>query len=137
MIKYEENQSQQFEKREVWRYASDQLGNIILFVLLMIPIYIVFMIISIIFAFIPLIGMLVQYVLQFFLAAWLGVSFFDMLQNKKSVSAALGEGWNLVSKNFWKSVGVNFILGLLLGILMMVAPNCTRSYYWRLHLSCS
>lgn len=120
MINYEHHQSQQFEKREVWKYASSQLGNIILFVLLMIPIYFVFLIISLIFAFIPLIGLVVQYCLQFFLAAWLGVSFFDMLQNKKSVSAGLGEGWNLVSSNFWKSIGVNFIMGLLLLILMMV-----------------
>ena len=44
-----------------------------------------------------------------------------MLQNKKGVTDSLGEGWNLVTKNFWKSVGVNFVLGLLLGILMMIA----------------
>ena len=49
-----------------------------------------------------------------------GVSFFEMLQNKKPVGAALSEGWNLVKNNFWRSVGVNFVMGLLLFILLML-----------------
>ena len=120
MIKYEQHESKNFETKAVWNYASEQLGNIILFVLLLIPIYLVFIIISVIFAFIPFLGFIIQYILQFFIAAWIGVSFFDMLHNKKGVTAALGEGWNLVTKNFWMSVGVNFILGILLAILMFI-----------------
>ena len=120
MIKYEGIESNNFEKKEVWDYTKGQFANIVLFVLLMIPIYLGFMIISVILAIIPLVGIFVQYILQFFLAAWLGVSFFDMLQNKKGVMEALREGWNLVTKSFWKSVGVNFILGLLIGILILV-----------------
>jgi hypothetical protein len=121
MIKYEGNQNNNFNKKEVWEYTKSQFGNILVFILLMIPIYVAFFIISIIFAFIPIVGMFIQYILQFFIAAWLGVSFYDMLQNKKGVTESLGEGWNLVTKNFWKSVGVNFILGLLIGILMIIA----------------
>lgn len=120
MVKYEDNQNNNFDKKEVWEYTKSQFGNILVFILLMIPIYIGFFIVSIIFAFIPIVGIFVQYILQFFIAAWLGVSFYDMLQNKKGVTESLGEGWNLVTKNFWKSVGVNFILGLLIGILMMI-----------------
>lgn len=121
MIKYEEKQGGNFDKKEVWEYAKNQFGNIVLFILLMIPIFLVLMIISIIFAFIPLVGIFANYISQFFIQAWLGVSFYDMLQNKKGVTDALGEGWNLVTKNFWKSIGVNFILGLLIGVLIMVA----------------
>ena len=121
MIKYENNHNNNFNKKEVWEYTKSQFGNILVFILLLIPIYFVFIIVSLIFAFIPIVGLFVQYILQFFIAAWLGVSFYDMLQNKKGVTEGLGEGWNLVTKNFWKSVGVNFILGLLIGILMMIA----------------
>ncbi|WP_394973316.1 hypothetical protein [uncultured Croceitalea sp.] len=121
MIKYEDNQNNNFDRKEVWEYTKSQFGNILVFILLMIPIYIGFFIVSIIFAFIPIVGLFVQYILQFFIAAWLGVSFYDMLQNKKGVTEGLGEGWNLVTKNFWKSVGVNFILGLLIGILIFIA----------------
>ncbi|MFD2588267.1 hypothetical protein ACFSQJ_15105 [Croceitalea marina] len=120
MIKYESTENNEFDKKEVWAYTKSQFGNILVFILLMIPIWFVFFIVSIIFAFIPIVGLFVQYILQFFLTSWLGVSFYDMLQNKKGVTDGLGEGWNLVTKNFWKSVGVNFILGLLIGILMMI-----------------
>lgn len=132
MIKYDEKESNHFEKQEVWGHTRSQLGNIVLFILLMIPIYIAFFIVIVIFAFIPLVGLFVQYILQYFLVAWLGVSFYDMLQNRKGVIEALGEGWNLVTKNFWKSVGVNFIMGLLLGILILVTlviPGVIIGFY--------
>ncbi|GMN11802.1 hypothetical protein MTsPCn9_12300 [Croceitalea sp. MTPC9] len=121
MIKYDNHQNNKFDKKEVWEYTKGQFGNIIIFILLLIPIYLVFFIVSIVFAFIPIVGIFVQYILQFFITAWLGVSFYEMLQNKKGVTDGLGEGWNLVTKNFWKSVGVNFIMGLLLGILIFIA----------------
>lgn len=121
MIKYEENKDSNVDKKEVWQYAKSQFGNILLFVLLLIPIYLVYFIVAIILAIIPLLGFFAQYIVQFFLTAWIGVSFFDMLQNKKSVTDALGEGWKLVTGSFWKSIGVNFILGLLLGLLLMIA----------------
>lgn len=121
MITYENHQNNNFDKKEVWEYTKNQFGNIIVFILLMIPIYIGFAIVSLIFAFIPIVGLFVQYILQYFIKSWLGVSFYDMMQNKKGVTDGLGEGWKLVSKNFWKSVGVNFILGLLIGILMIIA----------------
>ncbi|NKI31881.1 hypothetical protein [Croceivirga thetidis] len=132
MVKYDEKEGNQFDKKEVWGYARNQLGNIVLFVLLLIPIYIIFMIIAIICAIIPILGIFAQYIIQYFLIAWVGVSFFDMLQNNKGVTAALGEGWNLVTKNFWRSVGVNFVLGLLLGILILVAlivPGVIIGFY--------
>ncbi|MEP2281488.1 hypothetical protein [Maribacter sp.] len=121
MIKYVETRNENVDKKEVWQLAKSQFGNIFLFVLLLIPIYIVFLIAAVILAIIPLLGFIGQYIVQFFLTAWVGVSFFDMLQKKKGVTEALGEGWKLVTTNFWKSVGVNFILGILLGILLMIA----------------
>ncbi|WP_419212183.1 hypothetical protein ACNR9Q_15755 [Maribacter sp. X9] len=120
MVKYVETKTNTFDKKEVWDYVKDQFGNIVLFVLLLIPLYSVFVIVAIILAIIPILGIFVQYALQFFVSAWVGVSFYDMLDKKKGVAEALGEGWRLVSSNFWKSVGVNFILGLLLGILLMI-----------------
>ncbi len=120
MIKYDEHKGMDFDKTEVWNLTKDKLGSTLVFILLLIPIYVLFFIASIIFAFIPLLGMFAQYILQFFMTAWIGVSFFSMLSEDKGVTDAFGEGWNLVSKNFWKSVGVNFILGLLNGLLMFI-----------------
>lgn len=120
MIKYDEHKGISFTKTEVWNLTKEKLGNTVVFILLLIPIYLLFFIASIIFAFIPLLGMFAQYIIQFFMTAWIGVSFFSMLSENKGVTDAFGEGWNLVSKNFWKSVGVNFILGLLNGLLMFI-----------------
>ncbi|MFC4219145.1 hypothetical protein [Flagellimonas marina] len=120
MIKYDEHKGTGFTKTEVWNLTKEKLGNTVVFILLLIPIYLLFFIASIIFAFIPLLGMFAQYIIQFFMTAWIGVSFFSMLSENKGVTDAFGEGWNLVSKNFWKSVGVNFILGLLNGLLMFI-----------------
>jgi hypothetical protein len=120
MIKYVEKKSSDIDKKEVWEYAKSQFGNITLFVLLLIPIYLVILMASFILAIIPILGIFAQYIFQFFISAWIGVSFFDMLEKKKGITDALGEGWRLVTANFWKSVGVNFILGLLLGILLMI-----------------
>ncbi len=120
MIKYVETKTNRFNKKEVWDYVKGQFGAIVLFILLLIPLYLVFFIVAIILMIIPILGIFAQYTLQFFVTAWVGVSFFDMLENKKGVTEALGEGWKLVSGSFWKSVGVNFVLGLLLGILLMI-----------------
>lgn len=120
MIKYDEHKGMGFDKTEVWNLTKNKLGHTIVFILLLVPIYGLFFIVSIIFAFIPLLGMFAQYIIQFFMTAWIGVSFFSMLSEDKGVTDAFGEGWNLISKNFWKSVGVNFILGLLNGLLMFI-----------------
>lgn len=120
MIKYVDTKGIGFDKKEVWALVKERLGSIIGFILLLIPLYIGFIIVSIILAFIPLLGMLVQYVIQFFISAWIGVSLFAMLYEKRDIASAFGEGWKLVTNNFWKSIGVNFILGLLVGILLML-----------------
>ncbi|MEE9363649.1 MAG: hypothetical protein V3U92_13705 [Cellulophaga sp.] len=120
MIHYDSANGNDFDKTNVWSFVKDKLGKIILFVLILIPIYIGFMIVSVICAIIPIIGIFAQYILQFFLAAWIGVSFFVMLKEGKDIGDSFSEGWHLVTKNFWKSVGVNLILGILIGILILL-----------------
>ena len=120
MIKYEEHRGQNFDKTDVWEEVKSNLGNIVVFILILIGLFLGLTIAAIVLTFIPLAGMLAQYVLQYFVMAWVGVSFFVMLKEKIGVTDALAEGWNLVTKNFWRSVGVNFILGFLIGLLFMV-----------------
>ncbi|WP_422859410.1 hypothetical protein ACOKFD_00220 [Flagellimonas sp. S174] len=132
LVKYDETKGNLFDKKEVWNLFKDRLGSILLFIVILVPIYLVFIVVVLITAFIPLAGIFIQYVLQFFLAAWVGVSFFCMLTEKKGVMDAFGEGWSLVINNFWKSIGVNFILGLLNGLLffiIMVIPGVIIGIY--------
>ncbi|NJB34981.1 hypothetical protein [Croceivirga sp. JEA036] len=121
MILYDKDPTNAFTKKDIWLYFKGNIGKSVLFVLLLVAIYFGFLIISVLFALIPILGMFAQYILQFFLASWLGVSFFEMLQNNKGVVESLGEGWNLVTKSFWKSVGVNLVMGLLITILLGLA----------------
>lgn len=120
LIKYEENKGMGFDKKDVWNHTKNNFGKTLIFILLLIPIYIGFFIVAIILAFIPLLGMFAQYIVQFGMTAWIGVSFYSMMSQKKDTAEGYGEGWRLVSNNFWKSVGVNFILGLLNGLLAFI-----------------
>lgn len=120
MIHYEENKGQNFNRSDVWKKVVNNLGNIVVFILLLILLFFGIMIVALILAFIPIVGMFAQYIIQYFLMAWAGVSFFVLLKENRSITDSLQEGWNLVSKNFWRAVGVNFILGILIGILIMV-----------------
>ncbi|UJH66887.1 hypothetical protein [Allomuricauda sp. SCSIO 65647] len=120
MICYEENKGQSFEKKIVWEHTKNRLGSIVVFVLLLILVFLVFMVVAIVLAFIPLLGLFAQYIIQYFMVSWLGVSFFSMLEENRGVGEALSEGWRLVVDNFWKAIGVNFVMGLLLGILIML-----------------
>ncbi len=120
MIKYEQGKKVVSDKKEVWQMVKDNTGKIFIFIILLLVIYFAFIIVSFIFILIPILGTLAQYVIQFFVTSWLGISFMVMLNENKSPTDALGEGWDLVKNNFWKCVGVNFILGLLVGLLLIL-----------------
>ncbi len=120
MITYERDKKIVNEKTEVWEFVKNNVGRIIVFILLLIAIYVAYSIIAIILIIIPIIGAIAQYILNFALLSWLGISFMVMLHEDKSPTDAISEGWDLVKSNFWKCVGVNFILGLLVGLLLVL-----------------
>ncbi|GHC53372.1 hypothetical protein [Ulvibacter litoralis] len=120
MIHYEKNETPTIEKKQVWKLVSDNLGNIILFILLLIVIYVGVFIAGMVLSIIPLIGSLAYYLLMLSFTAWMGVSFMAMLSQKLSVSDALSEGFKLIKLYYWKSVLVNLVVGMLLGILLLV-----------------
>jgi len=120
MISYEDKKGTDFDKKEVWNLFKNRLGSIVIFVALLIAIYVGVSIVGVVIMLIPFLGIFAYYILIFFVLAWFGVSFFCLLQEDKGVTDAFGEGWNLVYRNFWKSVGVNFVLGFLNGILVLV-----------------
>ncbi len=132
MITYEEKKGMSFDKQQVWAMVKDKLGVIIGFVLLLILIYLAMLILNFLLLIIPIIGVFAQYIIQFFISAWVGVSFFYLVKENKNVTEAYVEGWNLVTKDFWKSIGVNFILGLLNGVLLLVVliiPGILVGFY--------
>lgn len=120
MIQYQQNNGEAVEKRKVWEVIKQNLGKIILFVILAVFMYIVLMIVGVIISFIPLLGTIAYYIMILAFMSWMGLSFMAMINDNKEVTDAFGEGWSLMKKFFWKSVLTNLVIGLLLGILMMV-----------------
>ncbi len=108
------------DKKPVWQTVYNSLGVIIAFILFLVLIYVVFLMLSVVLAFIPIIGTLVQYVLSFAMTSWFGISFMVMLNEKKGVMDSFSEGWNLVKSNFWTCVGTNLVIGMLAGILILL-----------------
>lgn len=120
MIQYQQNKGEAVEKRKVWEVIKQNLGKIMLFVILAVFMYIVLMIVGVIISFIPLLGTIAYYIMILAFMSWMGLSFMAMINDNKEVTDAFGEGWSLMKKFFWKSVLTNLVIGLLLGILMMV-----------------
>src|SRR5690606_27806139 len=132
MIQYEENKGQPVEKGKVWEVIKQNLGKTILFVILAMFMYIVLMIVGVIISFIPLLGTIAYYIMILAFMSWMGLSFMAMLKDNKEVTDAFGEGWMLLRKFFWKSVGTNLVIGMLLGILMMldlIVPGILIGFY--------
>ncbi|MBM1107893.1 hypothetical protein JQC67_17190 [Aurantibacter crassamenti] len=121
MLKYEENKGTNFEKEDVWNFFKKRFGKIFLFSILMMIMFVAVYVFGVVLMFIPLLGFIAYYIIMFGALAWFGVSFFSLLHDDNEVMDAFGEGWKLVRSKFWKSIGVNFILGLLNGLLSMVA----------------
>ncbi len=120
MIQYEKNKGETVEKSQVWETVKQNLGKIILFIVLMILMYFVVMVVGMVISFIPLLGTIAYYILVLAYNGWMGLSFMAMINDNKEVTDAFGEGWKLLKSFFWKSVLSNLVIGMLLGILMMV-----------------
>lgn len=120
MIQYQQNKGEAVEKRKVWEVIKQNLGKIILFVILAVFMYIVLMVVGVIISFIPILGSIAYYIMILAFLSWMGLSFMAMINDNKEVTDAFGEGWTLLKKFFWKSVLTNLVISMLLGILMMV-----------------
>jgi len=110
------NNNGQVASKNIWQKIKLNFGTIILFILLGIGIYIGYLIISIILAFIPLLGMLAQYGMSFLLTSFFGLSFMSIFAGNKSLGDALSEGWSFTTSNFGKVI----LFGLVIGILNMM-----------------
>lgn len=120
IIQYDKKQQVIENRTEVWSIVKSNSSSIIVFILLLVVIYIVYSIVNLIVSIIPILGFFASLLMSFGISSWLGVSFMSMFYEKKSPTEALGEGWDLVKSNFWKCVGTNFILGMLIGILLLL-----------------
>lgn len=117
VTEYVENKGEVLSK-PVWNKIKKNLGNIILLILIGALIYLVYLIVTVIVSFIPLIGLIIQYGMNFTLAAIFGLAFISMFKasNNQGASKALGEAWDFTLSNFWNVI----LYGLVIGILNLM-----------------
>lgn len=116
-VKHEGN----VDSKNIWSSLKSKVGSLILFILVGIGIYLGYLILSVILAFIPLLGMLAQYALSFTIGALFGLAFISLFVGNKSVGEALSEGWNFTISNFIRVVFYGLVIGILnLMITMLI-----------------
>lgn len=110
------NNNGNVESKNIWRSIIDNLGTIVVFILLGALMYGVYIAISVIVSFIPLLGMMIQYGLSFTLTAVFGLTFMSIFSAKKNFGEALSEGFDFTFSKFWRIV----LFGLVIGILNLM-----------------
>lgn len=102
--------------QNIWKNIINNIGTIIIFIIIGALMYGVYLVISVIISFIPLLGMIVQYGLSFSLTAIFGLTFMSIFSSQKSISDAIAEGFNFTFSNFWRVI----LFGLVIGILNLM-----------------
>jgi len=116
----------------IWSAIKKNLGTIILFILIGIAMYIGYFVVSLVLAFIPLLGMLAQYAISFTISALFGLSFMSIFSTNKSVGEALSEGWSFTFSNFIRVVFFGLVIGILnlmLTFLILSIPGFIIGFY--------
>lgn len=104
------------ESKNIWNSIINNIGTIIVFILIGALIYGAYLIISMMISFIPLLGMIIQYGLSFSLAAIFGLTFMSIFSAQKSIGEAISEGFDFTFSNFWRII----LFGLVIGILNLM-----------------
>jgi len=110
------NNDGHIESKNIWKSIINNIGTIIVFILIGALMYGAYLAISVMVSFIPLLGMIVQYGLSFTLAAVFGLTFMSIFSTQKSFGDAISEGFDFTFSNFWRVV----LFGLVIGILNLM-----------------
>jgi len=116
----------------IWNSIKSNIGKIVLFILLGVLIYLAYFILSIVLAFIPIIGTFVQYGISFILSTMFGIAFITIFSKNQTTMDALTEGWNYAIDNFLKVIGYSFVIGILnlmITSLILAIPGFIFAFY--------
>lgn len=120
------------ESKNIWKSILKNLGTIIVFILIGGLLYLVYIMISAVLAFIPLLGMLIQYGLSFSMTAIFGLTFMSIFSTNKGFSEALSEGFSFTFSNFWRIVLFGLVIGILnlmISMLIISIPSVIIGIY--------
>lgn len=118
--------------KTIWRNILNNLGTIIIFILIGALLYGLYLIITVMVSFIPLLGMVIQYGLSFTLAAVFGLTFMSIFSSNKSFGEAFSEGFDLTLSNFWRVILFGLVIGILnflISALIVAIPSVIIGVY--------
>jgi len=127
-VKYEGD----IASKRIWKSILENLSTIIVFILIGALLVVAYMIITMVLAFIPLLGMLAQYGLNFTLSAVFGLTFMSIFSTRKSIGDALSEGFSFTMSNFWRIVLFGLVIGILnfmISMLIISIPSVIIGVY--------
>jgi hypothetical protein len=117
---YEQRKENNLAKRSVWQVAKKAFWGIVGIAICAVFMYFIYVVIQIVLAFIPILGMLLSLVIALAFNAWISLTIFSYVHNDDhNVFDAFGEAWQLLFSGFWKTLGVNFVLGSLVQICIL------------------
>ncbi|WP_405377330.1 hypothetical protein [Nonlabens sp. Asnod3-A02] len=130
---YERDREGNPNYKEVFHFAKKKLGGMFLIVLIggiaVIPV----MIVGVIAAIIPILGIFVMLLILIAYATWVGLSMFAFAYDEHmDAVAALGKGWEMLFSKFWKAVGVSFVTSILIYLastLFQLLPVLIVAFY--------
>jgi hypothetical protein len=118
--------------KTIWNSILNNLGTIIIFILIGALLYLLYLIISVIVSFIPLLGMIIQYGLSFSLAAVFGLTFMSIFSSEKTFGEAISEGFDFTFSQFWRVILFGLVIGILnfmISVLIVSIPSVIIGIY--------
>ncbi|MUU77561.1 hypothetical protein [Winogradskyella endarachnes] len=110
----------EIESKRIWNSILNSIGTIFVFILIGALIVFGYFIITMVLAFIPFLGMIAQYGLNFTLSAVFGLTFMSIFSTSKGVGDALSEGFSFTMSNFWRIVLYGLVIGILNSMITML-----------------
>jgi hypothetical protein len=115
---YERKKVNNLDRKEVFRLAKSKFGGLILFAISAVMLYLVYFAVQLVLAFIPLLGSLIAIAIGMAFNAWLSLTIFSYVHKGEGVFTAFGEAWTLLFSGFWKAIGVNLVLGIIIQVVI-------------------
>ncbi|MGJ8684194.1 MAG: hypothetical protein ACSHWW_06205 [Nonlabens sp.] len=130
---YEQRKMNNIPRKDAWHKAKRHLGGLFLVALTAVGLYFIYVIVQLVLAFIPLLGSIASIFIGLGFNAWISLTIFSYVHNEDStVFAAFGEAWELLFSSFWKAIGVNFVLGLIIQVCLFainIVPSILVGVY--------
>lgn len=116
----------------IWSSIKKKFWSIVVLILLGGVIYVIYLIVATITAFIPLLGYIFRLAMSFLISGLFGLTFMALFTGRNQVGEAVTEGWNFTFSNFLKVMLYALVIGilnLLITVMIISIPSYIIGFY--------